>query len=181
MDPALGSLLERRSEFLAYLRKQGATEDQAEDLLQSALARWMEPWTTPPAAESVVPWFYRVLRNALIDQARRSAAAGRALERYAHEASDVETPIEPRRVCNCTRRVLGSLKPEYAQLIQWVDVNGSSVEDAAARAGIHANNAYVRLHRARKALRDRLESVCGDCATGGGRCSDCYCQPIDSV
>ena len=181
MDLALNRLLERRSEFLAYLRKQGATEDQAEDLLHSALARGLEPWTAPPAPDSIVPWFYRVLRNALIDQARRSSAAGRALERYAHEAPDMEPPTEPRRVCTCTRTVLASLKPEYAQLIEWVDVGAVPVEEAALRAGITANNAYVRLHRARKALRERLETVCGRCATGGGRCSDCYCQPAKSV
>ena len=57
----------------------------------------------------------RVLRNALIDQARRSSAAGRALVRYARELSGVEAPAEPRRVCTCTRKVLSSLKPEYAQ------------------------------------------------------------------
>ncbi len=181
MDSVLTRVLERRSEFLAFLRKQGATEEQAEDLLQSALERGLEPWTAPPAAESVVPWFYRVLRNALIDQARRASAAGRALERYAHEVPDGETPTEARRVCACTRKVLASLKPEYAQLIEWVDVAGSSVEDAAERAGITPNNAYVRLHRARKALRERLETFCGECATGGGRCSDCYCQPAESV
>jgi RNA polymerase sigma-70 factor (ECF subfamily) len=181
MDPALDRLLERRSEFLAYLRKQGATEDQAEDLLQSALARGLEPWTSAPAPEHIVPWFYRVLRNALIDQARRSSAAGRALERYAREGSDVEVPTEPRRVCTCTRMVLASLKPEYAELVEWVDAGALSVEEAALRAGITPNNAYVRLHRARKALRERLEAVCGRCATGGGRCSDCYCQPAESV
>src|SRR5262245_12285586 len=118
MDSALHRLLERRAEFLAYLRKQGATEDQAEDLFQAAVARGLEPWTAPPAPEAIVPWFYRVLRNALIDQARRSSAAGRALDRYAQEVSDVETPTDPRRVCGCTRKVLGDLKADYAQLIQ---------------------------------------------------------------
>jgi RNA polymerase sigma-70 factor (ECF subfamily) len=181
MNPALLPLLKRRSEFLGYLRKQGATQEQAEDLLQSALVRGLEPWASPPAPESIVPWFYRVLRNALIDQARRSSAAGRALERLAREISDIEPPTEARRVCMCTRRVLASLKPEYAQLIDWVDVGGASVEEAARRAGITANNGYVRLHRARKTLRERLAAICGQCATGGGRCSDCYCQPDESV
>lgn len=177
MDRAFSQLLERRSEFLAFLRKQGASADQAEDLLQAALERGLEPWSSPPSAESIVPWFYRVLRNALIDQSRRASAAGRALARYANELPDAETPTEARRVCTCTRTVLASLKPEYARLVELVDVAGASVEAAAAQAGITPNNAYVRLHRARKALRERLEEMCGACATGGGRCSDCYCQP----
>jgi RNA polymerase sigma-70 factor (ECF subfamily) len=77
--------------------------------------------------------------------------------------------------------VLASLKPEYAELVEWVDAGALSVEEAALRAGITPNNAYVRLHRARKALRERLEAFCGRCATGGGRCGDCYCQPAESV
>jgi RNA polymerase sigma-70 factor (ECF subfamily) len=181
MSPVLDRLLERRSELVAYLRRQGATEEQAEDLLQSALVRALEPWASLPAADSVVPWFYRVLRNALIDQTRRSSAAGRALERYAREVSDVDCPLEARRICTCARGVLSSLKPEYAQLIDLVDIGRASVEEAAARVGITANNAYVRLHRARRALRDRLEAFCGACATGADRCSDCYCQPPEAV
>jgi RNA polymerase sigma-70 factor (ECF subfamily) len=181
MHLAIKTLLERRPEFLAYLHKQGATADQAEDLLQSALERGLEPWRSPPSPGSVVPWFYRVLRNSLIDHARRSSAAGRALQQYAHEASDVEMPTEPRRVCTCARTVLASLKPEYARLIELVDVNGVSVDEAAGQSGITPNNAYVRLHRARKALRERLEAVCGRCATGDGRCTDCYCQSGETV
>jgi RNA polymerase sigma-70 factor (ECF subfamily) len=181
MELVLDRLMEHRAEFLAYLRNQGATEDQAEDLFQTAVARGLEPWTAAPAPAAIVPWFYRVLRNALIDQARRSSAAGRALDRYAQEVSDVETPTDARRVCGCTKQVLRDLKAEYAQLIQLVDVDGIAVDEAARRAGITPNNAHVRLHRARKALRLRLEALCGSCATGGGRCSDCYCQPAEEV
>jgi RNA polymerase sigma-70 factor (ECF subfamily) len=167
-------VVQHRSEFLAYLRKQGATPEQAEDLLQTALARGLEPWASLPNAESLIPWFYRVLRNAFIDHARRESAAGRALDRYAREVSDDDEA--PRRVCMCTQKVLASLKPEYAVLITAIDLNGAPIEAAAREAGITPNNAYVRLHRARKALRERLEAMCGDCATGG--CGDCYCQPV---
>lgn len=181
MQPAVRRLLGHRAEFLAYLRKQGASDAQAEDLLQSALVRGLEPWAAAPADEKLVPWFYRVLRNALIDDARRAAAAGRALARYAHEAPDAHTPVEARRICRCAHQVLAALKPTYAELVEQVDLGGVSVEDAARRAGITPNHAYVRLHRARKALRERLESICGQCATGEGRCSDCYCQPNEPL
>ncbi len=181
MNPVVDRLLARRAEFLGYLRKQGVPEDQAEDVLQSALERGLEPWRSLPAPEAAVSWFYSVLRNALVDRARRVSAAGRALDRYAQEVDEVEEPIESRRVCGCTRSVLQSLKPEYAQLIELVDVGGATVEEAAACAGITPSNAYVRLHRARRALRARLEAQCGKCATGGGRCSDCYCQPAQTL
>ncbi len=178
MDEAVRRLMEHRPEFLAWLRKQGASEAQAEDLLQAALLRGLEPWTSLPAADRLVPWFYRVLKNALVDQARRTSAAGRALDRYANEPSEVDAEDGARRVCRCTSDVLAQLKPEYAGLIERVDVGGLSIEAAAREIGITSNNAHVRLHRARRALRERLEAFCGHCATGEGRCRDCYCQPV---
>ncbi len=175
MDGPLERLMAHRSEFLGFLRKQGANQAQAEDVLQSALLRGLEPWAALPSDDSIVPWFYRVLRNALIDQARRASAAGRVLDRYANEPTDQEPPADARRVCQCTYKVLKLLKPEYAALVEKVDVAGLSIEEAAKQTGITPNNAHVRLHRARKALRDRLEAFCGTCATGEGKCSDCYC------
>src|SRR5437879_5956956 len=131
MGSGLERLMAHRSDFLGFLRKQGASEAQAEDLLQSALLRGLEPWASLPPEESVVPWFYRVLRNAMIDQARRASATGRALERYAQEPSDAEPEADARRICRCSYQALAALKPEYATLIQEVDVGGAAIEDAA--------------------------------------------------
>jgi RNA polymerase sigma-70 factor (ECF subfamily) len=54
-----------------------------------------------------------------------------------------------------------------------VDLEGGSVGDYARKAGITPNNASVRLHRAREALRKQVEKTCGTCATHG--CLDCTC------
>jgi RNA polymerase sigma-70 factor (ECF subfamily) len=70
-------------------------------------------------------------------------------------------------------RLAGTLKPEYAQALQRVEVDGVSVQAFAAEAGITANNAAVRLFRARKALKKQLEVSCGTCASHG--CLDCTC------
>jgi RNA polymerase sigma factor (sigma-70 family) len=181
MPVALETLMAHRAEFVAFLRKQGASDAQAEDVLQSALLRGLEPWAVLPAGDGLIPWFYRVLRNRLIDQARRAATAQRALERYAQEPADAEPAVAARRACRCTLGLLPALKPEYAAMIQRVDVAGEAIEVVARDSGITANNAYVRLHRARRALRVRLEAFCGGCATGAGRCSDCYCHPEEEV
>jgi RNA polymerase sigma-70 factor (ECF subfamily) len=173
--------MDHRAEFVAFLRKQGASAAQAEDVLQSALLRGLEPWAVLPPDDSLVPWFYRVLRNGLIDQTRRALTAEKALDRFAQEPSDTEPAAEARRVCRCTYLLLGSLKPEYAAMIELVDVAGEAIEEVARAIGITPNNAYVRLHRARRALRDRLEAFCGACATGGGHCTDCYCHADDRV
>ncbi|MGZ7100373.1 MAG: RNA polymerase sigma factor, partial [Candidatus Angelobacter sp.] len=45
-------------------------------------------------------------------------------------------------------------------------------------SSITAENAAVRVHRARKALRRQVELPCGTCAEHG--CLDCHCQRAGS-
>jgi RNA polymerase sigma-70 factor (ECF subfamily) len=52
-------------------------------------------------------------------------------------------------------------------------MGSSKVQEYAWQVGISSNNASVRLHPARKALRNRLEKICGPCAGAG--CFDCTC------
>ena len=63
--------------------------------------------------------------------------------------------------------------PEYAEALHGVEVDGLSLKDFAAAAGITPNNAAVRVHRAREALRRRLVATCATCAARG--CVDCTC------
>jgi pyruvate dehydrogenase E2 component (dihydrolipoamide acetyltransferase) len=53
------------------------------------------------------------------------------------------------------------------------DVEGAPVQDFAAEAGITANNASVRVFRAREALRKQVKTSCGTCADHG--CLECSC------
>ena len=73
--------------------------------------------------------------------------------------------------------MVDTLKPLHAELLRRVDLNGESVQDAAKALKLTPNNASVTLHRARKDLRARLETFCGDCADGA--CLDCDCAERD--
>lgn len=59
-------------------------------------------------------------------------------------------------------------------MLRWVEIEGESIREAAARLGITANSAAVRVHRARAALAKRLRAVCGVCAKHG--CLRCDCR-----
>jgi DNA-directed RNA polymerase specialized sigma24 family protein len=67
-----------------------------------------------------------------------------------------------------------TLKPEYASALRRIDVEGISVRGYAVELGIAANNAAVRVHRAREALRKLVTMSCGTCAEHG--CLDCTCD-----
>jgi RNA polymerase sigma-70 factor (ECF subfamily) len=55
-----------------------------------------------------------------------------------------------------------------------VDLEDGKLSDLAQQASITEENAAVRVHRARKALRRQVEQACGTCAEHG--CIDCHCN-----
>ena len=172
----LAILLENHRAFLRYLERRVGDRELAEDILQDAFAKVVERPDQAPADEGVVPWFYRTLRNAAIDQFRRRGTASRAVEAFAREIETQTTP-EPEleaEICACVTRLAGTLKPEYAEALQEIDVQGTPVKAFAERHGLSASNAGVRVFRAREALKKRVTESCGTCAEHG--CRNCTCQ-----
>jgi RNA polymerase sigma factor (sigma-70 family) len=166
-------LVANHREFLAFLQARVAGRAAAEELLQAAFVRAIEKGGAIRDEESAVAWFYRLLRNAVIDHYRKNAVRSRGEERVAAEA---QLPFEDElndAVCKCITLLLPTLKSEYADLLDRVDMQGKPVSAAALELGITANNAMVRLHRARQALKRQLERSCGTCATHG--CLNCTC------
>ncbi len=173
-DEVAAALVSNRRAFLSVLEKRVGKRDVAEDLLQDAFARSLEK-VPLEAGESATAWFYRVLRNAVIDHYRRGGASERALAGVARELDDFREPDldERNAVCRCVERLSTTLKEEYAQALRRIDVEGVAVQDYAREAGITPNNAGVRVFRARQALRKRVVHWCGSCAERG--CIDCTC------
>ncbi len=176
LDPEVTrALVENHREFLRFLERRVGRRDLAEDILQEAFSRGLDKLEMLRDGEAVVPWFYRTLRNATVDYWRRAKAADRALEQFAQEIETTEDPPETMRdeVCRCVSRLAGTLKPEYADALRRVEVDGVSVKAFAEEQGISANNAAVRVFRAREALRRQVAVSCGTCAEHG--CVSCTC------
>ena len=175
---SLEVLLENHRAFLRYLERKVGDAALAEDILQDAFARVVARPDAVPDDEGLVPWFYRVLRNSAVDRHRRAGAANRALEAFARELESAETVPEDTReeVCQCINRLATTLKPEYAEALQAIEVDGQPVRAYAERKGLTAGNAAVRVFRAREALKRRVVESCGTCAEHG--CLDCTCQAV---
>jgi RNA polymerase sigma-70 factor (ECF subfamily) len=119
------------------------------------------------------------LRHAVIDhyrsqgaQQRRHDALGTLLSQLQKDTT-IPPSWEP-QICSCLGGIIDTLKPQHAALLRRVDLEGQSVQAAAAELGLTSNHASVTLHRARKDLRSRLETFCGDCADNA--CLDCDCE-----
>lgn len=174
-NSVLPLLVEGHRKFLAFLERRTGNREDAEEILQSAFAKAMQHEKSLEA-ESAVAWFFRVLRNGLVDYYRRKGIEKRAIEALQQEviSSSPDLVELDRTICECFRDLLPSLKEDYAEVLQAVDLDGQNVVDVAEKLGITANNAGVRLHRARLALKKRLEETCRTCAEHG--CFDCSCQ-----
>jgi len=172
---AVDALVENHRVFLAFLEKRVGRREVAEDILQEAFARGLDKLPEFGSEESAVAWFYRVLRNAVIDHYRRAGTGERALAALARELESDDEPSTDMRnaTCQCVARLAKTLKPEYADVLRRVEVDGISVQEFARESGISANNAGVRVFRARQALRKRVVQSCGTCAEHG--CLDCTC------
>lgn len=173
---AVDVLLQNHRAFLGYLERRVGDRALAEDILQDAFARTLEKAEGVPE-EALIPWFYRTLRNATIDQYRRRSSADRALEAFAKELESREAPPDDltAEICTCVSRLAKTLKPEYAEALETIDVQGVPVKTFAEQKGLTASNAGVRVFRAREALRKRVVESCGTCAEHG--CVDCMCAP----
>jgi RNA polymerase sigma factor (sigma-70 family) len=167
-------LAEMHGKFLQFLRRRLNDGATAEDILQTAYLKAMRHEAELRDTESSVAWFYRILRNAVIDHYRQMAARSRAMDQLlADWQEDYDPPLQ-HEVCACIREAVRDLKPEYRMAIERVDLGDDSVEAFAEAQKLTANHAYVRLHRARKVVAKRLIEVCGTCATH--RCVDCSCK-----
>ena len=102
-------MAENRRAFLSFLERRVGHRETAEDLLQESFARSLDKVPLEPE-ESVTAWFYRVLRNGVIDHYRRTGVSDRALSSSSESSTRIR-PIPARTsgtrsagVCRASRR-----------------------------------------------------------------------------
>src|SRR5690606_19292076 len=121
----LQELAGKRGEFLAFVERRVGDRAVAEDILQDAFARSaerLEQLRTPAAATA---WFYRVLRNATVENHRRRDRRERALGLV--EAQVALAPREPsfdavEVGCRCVGELVEALEPRYAEALRRIEV-----------------------------------------------------------
>lgn len=173
---AIERLVNNHKRFLSFLTRRVGDPLDAEEILQAAFVKSVQKSDIIRNGETIVAWFYRLLRNALIDHYRHKDAEHRALKRFADIMTDTEEPDQnlERVVCQCFKDLLPMLKDDYSELLRRIDLEGASIAKIAKETGMTPNNTRVKLHRARTALRKQLELSCGSCAEHA--CLDCDCK-----
>ncbi len=176
-SPALGLFLKDRLKFLNFVRASIPNLSEAEEVLQRASLKIVLHSDTVKDTSRAEAWIYRLLRNEIADYFRRAAVRSRRTSELTPDlladslsATDTHRP----NLCPCAIDELPNLHPNYADALRGIEMNGETIAAYADGRGISLNSATVRVHRARKALRVRLEARCGPCAGSG--CFDCGCD-----
>lgn len=181
IDPKLMAILiERRVQFLRFLQKRLGDRDEAEDVLQDFYLRVLLKGDQIRDGNSIVAWLHTVLKSVMVDHFRREATRRDAHQLMAaewlatslqDETAKADEEAFDRVACTCFYRLLPTLKSEYAEVLTRVDLAQEERAKTANALGITPGNMRVRLHRARHALKEVLETSCRQC-----REHDCFGQ-----
>lgn len=136
-----------------YRRRVGNGED-VEDLVQETLIAVHTRRATYDRERPFTAWLYAVARHRMIDLSRRrrqmlpieDVESILAIEGF-EEATNARVDID---------RMLEALSPKQARAIRDTHLNGHSVAEAAAGAGIGESDVKVSVHRGLKALAARI-------------------------
>lgn len=160
------ALIENRRTFLRFLTRRLGNRDVAEEVLQQFSLRALSKASDINKRESILQWLYRVLSSTLADYYRAEMARQRREIEYAHfqPTYSNEVTFDPEAVCTCFYQLLPTLRPEYAEVLQRIDLQGEARAKVAEDLGITLNLVRVRLHRARQALKHALLTSCKGCS-----------------
>ena len=141
----------------------GITKDlsSAEDITQETFIKLYVKKPGFNGKSSFKTWLYRIGRNTAVDYLRHSRKADTlTLNDYAESADyslNPETGYFDRQRNAVIHKALGSLKPEYHQILWLVYFEGMSNDEASKILGKSKNNTSVLLHRAKEALKSELK------------------------
>jgi RNA polymerase sigma-70 factor (ECF subfamily) len=164
--------------LFAYLRRMLGNSADADDLLQETLMRMASGLPGLERTAATRSWAFRIASNVAIDHIRRSKRASLVEFTEDHDlgddrhARDVEDRLELDEMNSCVRQVIDSLTPDHRAAIVLFNLEGKSIAETAEILGISTVAAKVRLHRARKRLREALDRQCTYYTTedGSTRC-----------
>jgi RNA polymerase sigma factor (sigma-70 family) len=135
----------------AYARRRGSSDADAVAAEAMAIA-WRRLADVPQA--DPLPWLYATARNLLLAEARRGSGSTLLREPEQNVASPDAFLLDP--LLEQALRSLRTLDREALLLIAWEDLTPSQ---AARALGLSPSAFRVRLLRARRRLRARLEAA----------------------
>ena len=128
-DRLARALNAQRTAFRAFLIARVGSEAEVEDILQNGLVKAVQRAGELRDDDKLTPWFYRLLRNAIVDHYRSKVAIRRRDDLLGTSLAVLEEDIAgappgwEAKLCTCLGSVVDTLKPLHAELLRRVDLN----------------------------------------------------------
>ena len=155
-----------RSKIFHYSLMMCGQPDDAEEVAQETLLKVFQNFDHLREPEHVRAWIFRIAKNACLMQRRKSVFAPE------HELSVEELPpsseisdpatlpedaLQQSEVRAVLHQVIGELPPAYRCVVLLRDIEQLSTEETAQILDLTAEAVKTRLHRARLAMREKLD------------------------
>jgi RNA polymerase sigma-70 factor, ECF subfamily len=140
----------------------------AEDLLQETLLRAYRGFSRFEPGTNLTAWLHRILQNTFINGYRKRQREPKTVPddgwydpRTAHAGveSSAEATVLDSIADERLQRALSSLPEHYRRVVVLYDVDGFNCREIAGIVGVPRGTVMSRLHRGRKALRERFDDT----------------------
>lgn len=140
-------------------RRCGGSQELIEDITQEVYLRATIAWRRDGRPDEPIAWLKTVARNLLIKlyRKRRPQVIDPAV--FSEMMEQAKPPTSPETAA-LIHWGLSRLAARHARLIEAFHIEGLTTRQIAETDGLSERAVEGRLHRARKALRKRLEPLC---------------------
>jgi RNA polymerase sigma-70 factor (ECF subfamily) len=161
--------LELADQVYRVARRLVGSREEAEDLVQETYARAFRSWRSFTPGTNMRAWLLRILTNLNVDRGRRIQRTPQTqpLEESDYylanrlAASAGEEVLEQEQVVdrlsqNSVVHALADIQPQFRDVVVLVDIGDFTYADAAEILDIPIGTVMSRLHRGRRALKQKL-------------------------
>lgn len=127
--------------------------DAANDVLQEAVCRALRYEARFDARRALRPWFLAIVRNVARDEVRRKSRTC-ALPELSFDDAELERVVEREETAAAVRE-LARLRPAHRRALE-LKCRGYQYREIARELAIPLGTAQTFVHRARRALRERM-------------------------
>jgi RNA polymerase sigma-70 factor, ECF subfamily len=161
--------LELADQVYRVARRLVPSREEAEDLVQETYARAFRSWRSYTPGTNMRAWLLRILTNLNVDRGRRVQRtppmqpleesdyylANKLASSAGEEALEQDQVVE-RLSQDSVVHALAEIPPQFRDVVVLVDIGDFTYADAAEILDIPMGTVMSRLHRGRRALKQRL-------------------------
>ncbi|MCK5818886.1 MAG: sigma-70 family RNA polymerase sigma factor [Psychromonas sp.] len=153
MDCLMNAWQENELPLRKWLLSKTGEPSRVDDLLQDLFIKALQDKERYCRIEDAKSWLFKMAKNSLIDQHRKSL-----LEMGEIAEENINAPIV--NLQHCLKKVLLELDDDDRHIIDSCDMNGMQQAEFASLNGLSLSATKSRIQRARSKLRDQLVSSC---------------------